>query len=1402
MLSRFRHVFAVVFFLLIASCSGGGCSGCTGCAGSTPLPGGFPTDKAVENAASVRVSRPGLDFVEKSLPAIAAKATSAPNGKMTISIPETSFDQKDVFCLGGKINGTCIGVSFDMLGKFCPGGPNPAATPPKCTAEVNIGGSTFLIDSVTPHAITLSAVIPLQLDDTPVSVDINPGPAITVSVGYGSGGTCVGGNQDKASVQPKALPVKVTIPLVEETTAPRTGYTKIDVNNAVVDLGAIQGGDVRICADCGVLSNVAGYNICNEVLNAGFIKNFIVDQLKGGLDDQVKGMLRDQLCTAPTPTLNPPCPTGSKPDAQNKHCVYNSAPDKCVPMLLGTDAHVDLGGFLRSISPNTSGGLDFGLAAGGDMNPAPGLAANGQGRTPNGITLSMMGGVLPQPPSKCVPQAPVTVPTGIPVPDELAPKTADPATAPHVGIALSGRFLDYSMTSVYNSGLLCLGVSTEQFDMLKSGLLSLLIPSLKNLTFDQADAAAAISTRPQKPPTVKVGGGTNVDTDPLLLITAPSFAIDFYVWSYDRFARVFTFTSDLTIPVNLQTGKDPVKNPKGGIIPAIGAIKAANGKVTNADLLLDNPDVVGGALQGLLGTVSKQLVGSGMSPIDLSSALSSLGLSLEVNDIKKLTKGTDDFVGIFATMAKAQGTAMPEADTTAKLLSKKVDKEHMQLSTYSKETLPELVLDLGSSLDDGKRVVEYSWWIDNGTRSPWSTDKHLVLKDEQLFMQGKHVLRVVSRVAGEAETEDATPAEVPFTIDALAPFIKVEKDGRTAKVTTWDLVSTKDALVARYRLDDKPFGEWVPAADIATLEIGDAAEIEVEVKDEEGNIGTSRQALRGVADPTLAAGGSGCGCSTPGSTNTKNDMNGILALCLALGGLSFIVLRRRRGSRAAAPVAALVTTLAVASTSQGCACGDSEDPGTGCGSDCNQECKTGMQKGQPGAYLSVAKSKDNAIWAAGYNDGSFSEGDSFLYGDLVVGKYDLGKQAVDWETVDGFPTRTDGTCPDYEPGGWRKGELDSGDNVGRWPSIQVSNGGKPMVSYYDDTNNRLKFAINDGGWKTFVLLEAPKADIGRYSKMALGPDGKPVVMFMVVEPGNGGHSRSKVVVARAKVEEPHEAGDFAFEDAAVDEDSPCRFDTCNAGEKCVKATGVCTKVVGGCTPADCGAGKACVMQDNKATCAALVSEVETYPRALGAYISLAVGPKGLGAVFYDGFHGNLVALSDDGGGKWTRTILDGETGLRSNNTARDTGDVGIAAALAIAPSGTWHVSYVNGIDETLRYISATDNKPGKSEVIDDGSSVDGKAFPDGKHLIGDDSAIHVDGDVVTVYYTDSSSLGVRKAVGTTQGGSRKWDLRTVPLQKTWVLFPAFVPGDSKALAFWRQTTRSNKTVEGDVIMLP
>jgi len=69
---------------------------------------------------------------------------------------------------------------------------------------------------------------------------------------------------------------------------------------------------------------------------------------------------------------------------------------------------------------------------------------------------------------------------------------------------------------------------------------------------------------------------------------------------------------------------------------------------------------------------------------------------------------------------------------------------------------------------------------------------------------------------------------------------------------------------------------------------------------------------------------------------------------------------------------------------------------------------------------------------------------SGLYGDLVVGKYDASKMQVAWQSIDGLPPALPaGTCPQYDPTGWRQGQSDPGADVGLWTSIQVGASGKP-----------------------------------------------------------------------------------------------------------------------------------------------------------------------------------------------------------------------------------------------------------------------------------------------------------------------------------------------------------------------
>lgn len=1358
---NWRVVWGVILFGVLAACSGGSGGGCGSSCGMQPLPAGYPRDQAIENAATVRVTRSGLDFVSTNGPNLASKLIGTTGGILNFDLPESTSGD-NVICVGGPVGGNC-------------------------RAEINVGAANIHVDAVTPHALRLRGTIPVKLSTTPVKAKF-VGVSVNVKVGYGDNGKCV---NNAPQTTPHALPLDITIPLVAETVKPRNGYLTLDVDKAVFDLSGLSGDDVEICTDCGFATF-----ICDGIVSLA--KGLIVDQLRSGVESTLKGALAGFTCTKPSLTATPACPDGSKPDVKKEKCVYDLDPLKCVPTLFGTEGHLDLGSLLRSISPGTQGSMDFALAASGDMQPYPKLGPDNvgyAGHTPNGMTLGMMGGALPSPVSNCVKPVQLAVPTGIPTPDELTQDKITPwgeATGPHVGIGISGRFLDFTFGNLYNSGFLCLGISTEQIPLIQSGLLSLFVPSLKAFTFNRDKAPVAITTRPGAPPKVSMGGGTDPKKDPLLKVSLPKFAIDFYLWSYDRYIRMFTYTADLTIPLTLQTAKT-ASNPNGGIVPALGDIGVANDALSNYDQILDDPKKIADGLKGVVGGLAGQFVGAGVGPIDVSSLLGSFGIGLTIPDggIRKLQKDQDEFLTIFANF-KTTTTALPELDTTASLVARKLDAASLEAGTQSLE------LDVRSPTAEARGVAaEFAYQVDQSPWSAWSRDKHLVLSDAYLRMQGKHVLRVTSRLPFVVESQDATPVEIPFTIDTIAPHVDVKVD-KAIEIEAYDFVSLDKDLQIRTRIDDAAFGPWTKYDAKAIAIPAGARSIAVEVKDEEGNIGQTTQPLiRGRGDPTLAP--AGCGCDTTGQARPLTS----LWFIPAAATLFLVITRRRKGAargNVRQAVLAVSSLVAVSAGSQGCDCG-SDDEKTQCGADCNQKCEPALPVGIVGAYLSLAKGKDGTIWAAGFNDAAMTTDVDQLYGDLVVGKYDQEKQRVMWRTVDGLPApRTDGTCPVNDSKGWRKGELDEGDTVGLWTSIQVGDDGRPRVTYYDQTNKTLKFAIADGdSWKVHVVLEKSGADVGRYGKLLL-VGGKPVVTFLTMEPGKDGRTRSKVVVARANTDAPGSSSDWSFEDASVDETGPCTAKSCG-GDACVKSTGACTKRIQGCTPADCGSGKACVAVANKATCVDLIGTdtLETYPNAFGAYVSAANGPQGLGIVAYDRLRGNLVSIAKQNNA-WVTTILDGETGKRPD--AKDTGDVGMAASLAITADGTWHVSYVNGFDESLHYIAVVGGKPQPSEKVDDGAGLDNAPFADGVHVVGDDSSIRVDNNVVSITYQDATNGTLRVATGTLKGATHTWSRKAVNQGKKFAgFFPSFVPGEGRVANFWRETVKDSREMTGDVTLI-
>jgi hypothetical protein len=1407
--------FVVLIAILLVSCSGaGGCSGCAGC-GLTPLPAGFPQASVIPNAASMRVTRPGLDFVAANAGRVAAKTPGTSGGVATFNVPDatTSF--------------SILIVSINV--EMC----KPPLGTGQCIAAVDVAHAHLHVDAVTPHAIQITGTVPVKVNDIPVQTSLGG-----FDIGLGNGG-CNGPN-GSPSVDYANIPVSVTLPLVEETQTPRTGYTMIDAANATVN-ATIDTSVVQIC-DGGLLGTF---------LN--LFEGFVVRQVTGPLTNALKSLLQGQLCTKPDTTVSPSCPDGTEVDGGN--CVFQADPQTCLPVLLGLDGHLKLGAFLQKYAPGNAAAVDFVLAAAGDSDPAPDCQSNQlwtpgggcakdpnppyDGHTPNGLTLGMLGGALASPPSACVPAAPNPIPQNIPIPDELTTDSIAPwrggggprpraSLSPDISLAIANRFLNYAATSAYSSGALCLGMSTDTLPALNTGLVSAIIPSLKDLTFEPGKssrpAAMAITTRPQRPPSIKLGHGTDVNADPLLSVTLPEFAIDFYVWSLDRFIRVLTYTADLTIPINLETGVDPANNPSGGILPVLGDLSAANGAVTSSSLLLEDPNQLGAALSSLLGSVVGQLLGKGFSPINVSGALSSygVGISIPTGGFRKLTKGTDDFLGLFAQLTALPTSALQHAEAKAAIVRTEIHPEAMTLAGADRALFPKLWIALSSPARDATAPIEFAYWIDEQPRSAWSTAREVVASDQYLFLQGKHTLYVTARVVGQPATEDLTPEAIPFLIDVLSPSVRLQTTGSTVSVAADDFVSPAEALRGRYRLMDTSgagdFGPWQPLAAMATLDVGSASALDVEVMDEAGNVAKSNQLIRGRPDPTLPAAASACGCSAPGAASGPSWAAGAGVLAaLALAGL-----RRRRGT-----ALAIGSLGVVAAGAPGCSCGGGGSgggelmaaPPTGCGDDCHQVCGTPNQQGLIGEYTSIAVGPSGTIWVAGYNDADVNN--AALYGDLVVGTYDAGKQRVVWQDVDGLPPpRTDGTCPPNDPATWRHGETDPGPDVGLWTSIQVDATGNPMVSYYDATNAALKYASSpDGGrtWTVHAVLSAHQSDIGRYSKLLL-VQGKPVIGFLVVEPGTGGWARSRVVLATGKVPRPASASDWSLQDALVDEQTPCSAQLCAPGQVCVQSTMICQATVAGCAPSDCGASSAsigstpqqCVAIMDASTCANVISSaaVGTYPAAVGDYVTMAAGPQGVGIVVYDRTRGNLVGVANRAG-TWSAQILDGQTGANSDPNRVDTGDVGIGASLAIADNGDWHVSYVNGWTESLQYllVPAGDlSKPLAPEVVDAGTALGGMPYPDGQHIVGDDSSVTVDSSgTVRIVYQDATAGALLEAIGTPGANdAHTWSVRALAQAGRFAgFFPHYVAQAQQVENWFRTTdhTRSPPTVSGDVALV-
>ncbi|MDB4928997.1 MAG: hypothetical protein JWM10_1481, partial [Myxococcaceae bacterium] len=820
MWSTLRRVYWMIAVVLVSGCSGGGCSGCAGGA-IAPIPGGYPLapETRIPRAAQVRLSENGLNRIE-------AVAPSLLGGLVGTGIPVPTLSQnltvgRAIVCPSGMCN---IAITLPTTGAL----------------DLSFGD---------PNAINVRARIIVN-GDIPIRACVG---SCSDSCGGFLCGTIASPtlniNTTRGSHPYIGVSTKATIR--RDTHAPRMNYHRADLVSPTGSGDVVQltpGEDIE---DADI--SCTGSWVCG-----------IVNLLRGTIIGQVRGQISGALgpisaALAQRSTPNPPgCPTGTMD--RSGTCVY---PDNTnVPTLIGTDGAGNFGALFASLSPGVRANVRYTLAAGDPTADAQ--VVNG------GMSINMFGAMQSAAHNACVPRvAPPAIPT---IPEYMAlranvvPGTTTPAD---LGIGIAEEYLNYAAFHLWDAGTLCLGVGTNLSQQISAGTFSILpaLSSMRQLLFPQTTGPVAILLRPQQAPVVRLGRGTNVDTDPLLNIRLPRLALDFYAWSEERYVRFMTLTTDAVVGVNLESDA-------GGLRPRLGMLRTENISVTNNTLLSNNPALIGTSLQAILAPALGML-GGGLAPISIPGfdvpgsggmSLGRVAISIPANGVQGVTEGEHRFLGLFAGIAFTPAgarTSTVQLDTEAALDNVQINRDFFTVDGFRRENLPRVSFHVGTPNDFG-HAAEYSWRLDRQTWSSFSTETRYEVQDFALASPGVHTIEVRARVAAEPQSADAEPATFSFVVDPVAPELATHFDHDDVVAEATD--NQTGALEYSFQFDGAPATEWGASDRVAVPE--GAVRIVVRVRDAAGNVTervTTRQALiRGGA--TTDAGGGGCGCRVGGPT--------------------------------------------------------------------------------------------------------------------------------------------------------------------------------------------------------------------------------------------------------------------------------------------------------------------------------------------------------------------------------------------------------------------------------------------------------------------------------------------------------------------------------------------------------
>lgn len=640
-------------------------------------------------------------------------------------------------------------------------------------------------------------------------------------------------------------------------------------------------------------SNRRSEDLCDAACGiASFLKPVLIGFLKPVIEEQVNEIIAQQSCRKcdPSDPTVPKCPTGSTCNSDNV-CMSSAAKGgKCVPMLLGIEGRMNLASMLGDFGVDATSRVDVFAAAGGQ---------NSLSTTGGAFQTGLIGGAKAVAPAPCVPDLPPPALESVPVPN----LQGEGPSNHHVGLAVSQYFLNQAMYETHRSGALCLSIGTEAFSMLSTGLFKTFLPSLGSISGTETrDAPMLVQLRPLGAPEVKIGEGTfdpvtRKPLKPLIQLELKEVNIDIFAMIEDRYARIFTLTADIAVPLSLIVETNP--DGTQSVTPALGDLKQliANIKTSNSEMLAEDPQALAQLIPAILGMAEPALA-SALKPIAVPDMN---GFRIKVDTLKGINRvsgSTEDYhhLGVYATLGLAGQPASYGPETFAQLIASRIPSmEQMQLRADRPLPWPVAVIDADAlDLAGNGRLVEYAYRVNGGLWSTWFDAPRFEVEHPAFLMQGRHVIEVRSRIAGDSESmADPTPAKVEFLVDWEPPSLSLRADlsNNRLRVLTKDNVTPTEELEFAYRLGEEPLSAFGPAREIDLAAVEPFGSVEVQVRDAAGHVASAvwkaPKLGPAIEDPSAVAYANGAestgGCSAAGAGGFG---------WFALGALA--LLRRRR----------------------------------------------------------------------------------------------------------------------------------------------------------------------------------------------------------------------------------------------------------------------------------------------------------------------------------------------------------------------------------------------------------------------------------------------------------------------------------------------------------------------------